>query len=78
MILTGAEPSQLWGADGSHNHVHIKLEAKRVMELFMEMQLITIHGHFIFSGNGYMQHAGAGVVRYRIHTLSHVPQPSRT
>lgn len=61
IIATGAEPSQVSVFHGPHKH----------------MQLITIHAEQVFIRHGYLQNAGAGLVRYLVHPLSYVPHISQ-
>lgn len=59
IIGTGASSSQLWLADRFHKNFYMPLEVKRVIDHIIEMKLITILAHYIFVGDGYLQHGAA-------------------
>lgn len=55
-MVKGAEHSQLCVAHGSHNHVHLSVDAKRMIADVMKMRLITIPVNSVFILNGYLPH----------------------
>ena len=75
VIVTGAEPANLWVCDGSHKHVGLSAKKRNQLAQILRLKRITIPRNSVFIGHGFLQHAGAewsknGSLRYNSY---HIP-----
>ena len=74
VIVTGAEPANLWVCDGSHKHVGLSAKKRNELAQILRLKRITIPRNSVFIGHGFLQHAGAewsgnGALRYHAYLI---------